>query len=67
MNSKQRRKNGRYMCQLVKTIGKLLTDEVKDWKENPNITKEYIIEQLEKVSDGVKELSNVKNLNSTKL
>lgn len=65
MNSRQRRKDGKFKCQLIKTIGRMLTSDIKEWKKDPTITKEYIIKQLEKVEAGIKDLTNVKNLNST--
>lgn len=55
MNSKQRRSDFKYRIKTIKFIAGLLTDYVKEWKDNPNIAKEDIIEELESIIEITKE------------
>jgi len=46
MNSKQRRKTGRFSIGLIMKFGGLFKEHVDEWEKDPSVTKEQIIKEL---------------------
>lgn len=47
MNSKQRRKAERFSIKFIMKIGALFKEHVNEWRNDPNVTKEHILDELD--------------------
>lgn len=59
MNANQRRKEIRQRIRLVTMMGEAFTEQIEIWKKDHDITKEDIIEELERISIGIKEIKKI--------
>lgn len=47
MNAKQRRKAERFSIKFVMKMGGLFKEHVNDWRNDPTVTKEHILDELD--------------------
>lgn len=59
MNSQQRKKELKQRMRLITIVGEMFTEQIEIWKKDPDISKEDIIKELEKISVGIKEIKKI--------